>query len=262
MSESTLLVETRDGVRVFTLHRPDVMNAFDDPMRQALVEGLETAAEDPAVRCVLVQGAGRAFCAGGDIASMAELQEAGDDSVLKHRIALAARGVRALLGMRKPSVAAVHGPAAGAGINLALACDIRLGTPKAVFSESFVKIGLVPDWGGFYLLPRAVGPGKAMELMMRGDRVDADEAYRIGLLNQLLPEAGFGDAVFAFARSLAEGPPDAIAHIKTGVQLGAAGGLDEALAFEERAQVELFLGDDAREGMVAFLEKRAPRFGR
>ena len=156
MSEPTLRVETLDRVRVFTLNRPDVMNAFDDAMREALVEGLEAAEHDSSVRSIMITGAGRAFCAGGDIASMAKLQAEEDTSVLGRRVALAARGVRALRRMKKPSVAAVNGPAAGAGINLALACDYRLANESALFSESFVRIGLVPDWGGFYFLPRLV----------------------------------------------------------------------------------------------------------
>jgi len=261
VTATTLLAETLESVRIFTLNRPEVMNAFDDDMRVALVEGLEEAAEDDDVRCILIRGAGRAFCAGGDIASMAKLQEAGDTRILEARVSLAARGVRAIRSMQKPIVAAVHGPAAGAGINLALACDIRLGTEKALFSESFVKIGLIPDWGGFYLLPRIVGTSKAFELMATGDRVGADEAYRLGILNRLLPEAGFEDATHDFARKLAAGPPEALARIKQGVYLGAASELAEALEFEAEVQPELFLGADAREGMRAFLEKRSPRFG-
>ncbi len=260
MSEPTLRVETVDRVRVFTLNRPDVMNAFDEAMRESLVEELEAAESDSSVRCVMITGAGRAFCAGGDIASMAKLQAEEDTSVLRKRVALAARGVRALRRMEKPSVAAVNGPAGGAGINLALACDFRLANESALFSESFVRIGLVPDWGGFYFLPRLVGPAKALELMSTGERVGAEDALRLGLVNQLLPAEGFFDAALAFARSLAEGPPEALARIKEGVYLGAASDLDTALEFEATAQLELFLGDDAREGMQAFLEKRKANF--
>ena len=261
MTQPTLLVETVDRVRIFTLNRPEVMNAFDDPMREALVDGLEHAGEDAAIRCVLITGAGRAFCAGGDIASMQALQERNDREVLRTRIALAARGVRALRSMRKPAIAAINGAAAGAGINLALACDIRLGSEAAVFSESFVRIGLVPDWAGFYLLPRVVGTAKALEMMMTGQRIDAPEAQRLGLVDRLLPSAGFAEAARAFAYDLAAGPPEALARIKEGVYLGAVSSLDEALDFEAAAQLELFLGTDAREGMRAFLGKRPPRFG-
>lgn len=258
--EPTLLSETNDHVRILTLNRPEVMNAFDDAMRRSLVEGLESAAEDPEVPCVLITGAGRAFCAGGDIASMAALQEKNDTRVLNERVVLAARGVRALRSMKKPAIAAVHGPAAGAGINLALACDLRLGTEKALFSESFVRIGLVPDWAGFYFLPRVVGASKAIEMMMTGARVGGEEAFRLGLLDQLLPAEGFADAALDLARRLAAGPPEALARIKEGVYLGASSGLDEVLDFEAEVQLELFLSDDAREGMQAFLEKRTPKF--
>lgn len=258
---ATLLSKTTDHVRVFTLNRPEVMNAFDDPMRLALVEGLEEAALDRDVRCVLITGAGGAFSAGGDIASMAALQAENDTGVIKERVAVAARGVRALRSMKKPTVAAIHGPAAGGGMNLALACDLRVGCEKALFSESFVRIGLVPDWAGFYSLPRLVGTAKALEMMMTGDRISGEEAFRLGLLDRLLPAEGFGDAALDFARTLAAGPPEAMARIKEGVYLGAASGLDEVLDFEADTQLELFLGDDAREGMQAFLEKRPPRFG-
>ncbi len=262
MSEPTLRVETVERVRTFTLNRPEVMNAFDDPMREALVEGLEQAAGESDVRCVLITGAGRAFCAGGDIASMEALQAREDTEVLRKRVALAARGVRALRSMRKPTVAAINGAAAGAGINLALACDMRLCSEAAFFSESFVRIGLVPDWAGFFLLPRVVGPAKALEMMMTGQRIDAGEAQRLGLVERLLPAEGFGAAAFAFACELAAGPPEALARIKEGVYLGAVSSLEDALDFEAAAQLELFLGADAREGMRAFLDKRPPRFGR
>ncbi len=261
MADPTLLIDTHEGVRTFTLNRPDVMNAFDDVMREALVDGLEEAERDDAVRCVVLRGAGRAFCAGGDIASMAALQEQEDTSVLHRRLELAARGVRAFTHLSKPSLAAVHGPAAGAGINLALACDWRWGTPKALFSESFVHIGLIPDWAGFYLLPRRVGMPKALQMMMTGERVGADEALAVGLLDRLLSEEAFEGEVSEFAARLAAGPPETLKRIKEGLHLGATGSVDDVLDFEAAVQPELFLGADAREGMKAFLEKRRPRFG-
>jgi 2-(1,2-epoxy-1,2-dihydrophenyl)acetyl-CoA isomerase len=156
---------------------------------------------------------------------------------------------------------AVNGAAAGGGMNMALACDIRLGCEKTLFSESFVKIGLIPDWGGFGSLTELVGIAKAMELMMTGERIRAEEAYRLGLLNQLYPMDSFRDDVRAFAKILADGPPQALAAIKQGVFAAANASLSEVLDFERRNQTELFLADDAREGMRAFLEKRPPSFG-
>jgi 2-(1,2-epoxy-1,2-dihydrophenyl)acetyl-CoA isomerase len=164
--------------------------------------------------------------------------------------------------MPQPVIAAVNGPAAGGGMNLALACDIRLGCEKTLFSESFVKIGLIPDWGGFNSLTRLVGAAKAMELMLTGARIGAEEAHRLGLLNQLYPLDSFQDQVRAFAEQLAAGPPRALAAIKRGIHGPAGASLAGALEFEHQNQAELILSEDAREGMRAFLEKRPPRFGK
>ena len=146
-------------------------------------------------------------------------------------------------------------------MNMALACDMRLGCEKTLFSESFVKIGLIPDWGGFGSLTALVGGAKAMELMMTGNRVRAEEAYRLGLLNQLYPMETFRDDVRAFAKALADGPPQALATIKRGVYAAANASLADVLAFEHKNQLKLILSDDSKEGMRAFLEKRAPKFG-
>lgn len=150
--------------------------------------------------------------------------------------------------------------AAGAGMNVALACDMRVGSDRMLFSESFVKIGLVPDWGGFRSLTRLVGTAKAMELMMTGDRIDAAIAERLGLVNHVYPHDTFEEEWRAFAQRLATGPSETLAQIKRGVQIGAAGSIDDALAHEYEAQSRVFLNADAREGMRAFLEKRPPEF--
>ena len=144
---------------------------------------------------------------------------------------------------------------------MALACDMRLGCEKTLFSESFVKIGLIPDWGGFESLTRLVGTAKTMELMMTGDRVGAEEAYRLGLLNQIFPMDGFMEQVQAFAERLASGPVQAITAIKQGVYGAVGGSLETVLDFEHQNQAALILSDDSREGMRAFLEKRQPKFG-
>ena len=260
MAIDELLTEVRDGVGVVTFNRPEVMNAFTDDMRWELLSALEQFATDDAVRCIVVTGAGRAFCAGGDIASMAALQDADDVSVVQDRMRAGAGVVRLLSEVPKPTIAAVNGAAAGAGMNVALACDMRVGSERALFSESFVKIGLVPDWDGFHSLTRLVGSAKAMELMMSGERVDADTAARLGLLNRLYAHETFAQEWWDFASQLASGPAETLAEIKSGVQVGAAGSLDDALAFEYDAQSRVFLSADAREGMRSFLEKRPPDF--
>lgn len=249
-----ILTEITGRVATITLNRPEAMNAFSDGMREALFDALEKYAADPEIGCIVITGAGKAFCAGGDIASMAAMQRDNDTSELQTRIAVAARVINFMRAMPKPVIAAVNGAAAGGGMNLALACDFRLGSDRALFAQSFVKIGLVPDWGGFSFLPRLVGTAKAMELMMTGERVRANEALRLGLLNRLFAADEFAAGVQEFAASLAAGPPEALAAIKQGVYLG------EALEFEAAAQPAMFLSADAREGMQAFLDKRPPEF--
>ncbi|MEM7405547.1 MAG: enoyl-CoA hydratase [Pseudomonadota bacterium] len=256
-----LLCEITDGVAVLTINRPEVMNAFSDAMRAAMFARLGVLEADPEVRCIMITGHGKAFSAGGDIPNMIRLQEADDSSLIGQRIGMASDVMQRIRHLPKPVVAAVNGPAAGGGMNLALGCDIRVGSTKALFTEAFVKIGLVPDWGGFQALTRLVGTAKAMEWMMTGDRIDAEEAQRLGLLNALYPAETFRDDALAFCRRLARGPAEALAAIKAGVYLGAEGSLADVFAYEKRVQTALFLSQDAREGMRAFVEKRPPKFG-
>ncbi len=260
MSTQRILSDVSDNVAVITLNRPEVLNAFAGTMREELLATLEAATEDTAVRCVVITGAGRAFCAGGDVASMVALQDTNTDAVVKERMLVGGKIIQLIRQMSKPVIAAVNGVAAGAGMNLALGCDFRLGSDKARFAESFVKIGLVPDWAGFSSLPGLVGTAKAMELMMTGDRIDADEAYRLGLLNHVFPHDSFQEEVRHFARRLAAGPSATLARIKRGVYLGATCSVAATLTYEHDTQAELFLSADAREGMRAFVEKRTPEF--
>ncbi|MEZ5854572.1 MAG: enoyl-CoA hydratase-related protein [Hyphomicrobiaceae bacterium] len=260
MSEQQILFDLRDGVGVVTLNRPEVMNAFGGTMREDLLGLLQRVSTDASVRCILITGAGKAFCAGGDIASMAELQAKNDASPISQRMDLGARIVELIRAMPKPVIAAINGAAAGAGMNMALACDMRLAAESARFSESFVKIGLVPDWGGSYLLTQLVGTAKAMELMMTGDRFDAHEALRLGIVNRVIPDATFRDEAMKFAVTLARGPSMTLAHIKQATYLGATGTIAQSLQFETTSQEQLFLAENAREGMRAFLEKRPPKF--
>lgn len=262
MSQEQILTAVSDGVATITLNRPETMNAFSDDMRETLEDRLGAMANRTDVGCVVITGAGKAFCAGGDIASMAALQEAGDDSVIGARIAVSGRILQQIRDLPQPVIAAVNGAAAGAGMNLALACDLRFASDAAIFAESFVRIALVPDWGGFASLTRIAGTAKAMELMMTGERIDAAEAYRLGLLNRVIAADDFEAEVAAFAARLAAGPRQALAAIKRGVYLGATGSPASVLDFEAETQSRVFLSADAREGMRAFLEKRRPEFGK
>ena len=261
MSEPLLLQALEAGVLTLTLNRPEVMNAFGGTMREDLRDALAAAETDPAVRCVVITGMGKAFCAGGDVASMARLQDAGDTTEIGHRMAVAAEVIELIRRMGKPVIAAVNGAAAGAGMNLALACDWRYAGRSARFAESFIKIGLVPDWGGHFLLTELVGPARAMELIMRGERIDAETALRYGVVNEVVDDEKLASVVKSRAEALAASPAEAIAAIKHGVRRALGGSLAATLAWESTTQRALFLGSDAREGMRAFIEKRPARFG-
>ena len=261
MVDDEILYAVANRIATITFNRPEVRNAFGDSTRDKLLLLLEQAEADNEVHCVVLTGAGKSFAAGGDVKGMQDLQLAEDTQVLVKRILVAARVIKLMRRMTTPVIAAVNGPAAGGAMNLALACDIRYASDSAFFAESFVKIGLVPDWGGHYFLTRIVGTSRAMELMMLGERIQAADALRLGLVNEVFPTATFHEHVRARALSLAAGPRDAIATIKRGVYSGATGSLSDTLNFEEAAQKEAFLSADAREGVAAFVQKRAPKFG-
>jgi 2-(1,2-epoxy-1,2-dihydrophenyl)acetyl-CoA isomerase len=259
---SSILRERRDGVLLLTLNRPDVLNALDAAMGAALAEGLREAADDDAVGAVVITGAGRAFCSGGDIEIMKQVMAAGArwedfaDVVTGGRdVALAARDCP------QPVIAAVNGAAAGGGMGLALACDVRWASDTAKFAQAFVKLGLHPDWGSLRALPRLVGPSRALELMWTGDAVGAEEALRIGLVGRVLPAASLLEETMAFATRLAQGPRVALTEIKRSVQAVADTSLGQSLDREVASQEQCWNTRDAKEGIAAFLEKRPPKFG-
>ena len=255
-----LLYQVEGGIATLTLNQPELMNAFSDEMRAGLLVHLDSIEHDPTVRCVVITGAGKAFGAGGDIANMVALQARGDTDKTQQRMAIGAAVVKKIRALKMPVIAAINGAAAGAAMNLALACDLRYASERAVFAQSFVKIGLIPDWAGHYLLTQLVGTARALEMMLLGDRVTAQDALRLGFINQIFPAASFAIDVRAIATRLAAGPRQTLAAIKHGVYLGATGDLAAVLDHEREAQLALFLSADAREGMQAFLQKRPPRF--
>ncbi len=261
MNFTEILFEIEEGIAVITLNRPKARNALAPVMRQELALALKTVREEAGeeVRALILTGAGGAFCAGGDVKSMG--------SRLKSA-ALAREALRDdhqkmldLMNIEVPVISLIDGAAAGAGANIALAADFVLATPRGFLLQAFVRIGLIPDWGGFSLLPQLIGTAKAMEFMMLGDRIDADTALRLGLLNHVYPHNEFVDSVSTFAQRLATGPSETLARIKEGVYLGARTSLADGLAYEYRTQRQMFLSENAREGMRAFIEKRAPVFG-
>ncbi|CAM3411808.1 2-(1,2-epoxy-1,2-dihydrophenyl)acetyl-CoA isomerase [Brevibacillus invocatus] len=252
----TILYEVSEGVAILTMNRPDKFNAFNERMNKEITDALKQAQKDPEVRCILLTGAGRAFNAGQDLGDVLE----GDvdfGGFLRNRYNPM---ILQFQKTEKPIIAAINGVAAGAGMSIALACDIRLASDKASLVNAFVNIGLVPDSGGCYYLPRIVGMGKALELAMTGEKVPAEEALRLGLVNQVYPTEQFWEESLAYARKLAALPTRGIGLIKRTMYKGLELGLEETLEYEAYAQEIAGQTADYKEGVNAFMEKRAPRF--
>lgn len=248
------LYMTRDGALLsIILNRPQVLNALTPELLTELHEALSLAADD-AVRAVLLTGAGRGFCSGADLTTAPLDDAATVVETLYNPV------VRALMGLRKPVVAAVGGVAAGAGMSLALACDLRLLSEDAVFTLGFSRVGLALDAGMSYTLPRLVGPARALELAYSGRNVDAREAVALGLGERVLPADGFAEAATAFAKALSEGPTESYVRIKEQIAVSSDNTLEAQLALEARLQGEASRTEDFREGVRAFAEKREPVF--
>lgn len=258
---STIAVQTADGVCTITLNRPDVLNAFNDALTTELHDALKAAEKDAAVRVIVVTGAGRAFSSGQDLADLkakyvpGHVPQLGDD--LRRRYNPIVKRIRE---MEKPIIAAVNGVAAGAGCSLALACDMRIASDQASFIEVFINVGLVPDSGSTFMLPRLVGLGKAMELCTTGQKVDAAEALRLRLVNQVVPAAELQAAVTKLAGKLAGLPSRAIALTKRLLNQSLGNDLDAQLEAEAYDQETAGKTADHTEGVVAFIEKRKPNF--
>lgn len=262
-TQELVISEVDANVGILTLNRPERLNALSNDMREQLLAGLTAFDANEEVRAVLLTGAGRAFCSGGDVKQMRERldnQTAANTVHPVHKTPIRNRIIRTMREMGVPVIAAVNGPAAGAGMNLALACDLRIASEHAVFSEAFIKRGVPPDWGGTYFLTRLVGTAKACELIFSGDMIGAEEALRLGIVNRVEPHETFYQAALDWARQLAAGPTLAIALAKRNiytnldVSLGAA--LDnEAYAIEAARDT-----DDSAEGIRSFIEKREPNF--
>ena len=255
-----LLVKEESGILTITLNRPDKLNAFIGHMRRDLAEALEAAGSDRGVRVVVITGAGRAFCAGGDVNFMAELMERHDSEEFARILGSGRRVITSIRQMTKPVIAAVNGVASGAGCNLALACDLRIASTNATFSQSFLKVGLHPDWGGTYFLPRLLTPNKVCELFFLGEAIDASEAMRLSLVNEVVAPEDLEAATQQLAERLRAAPPIALAAAKQAVYASQAADLDEMLRYETEAQLRCFESEDGCEGVRAFIEKREPTF--
>ena len=260
MDDELIKVAEDNGIVTVTLNRPDRLNAFVGHMRRDLAEALEEAGSDPHVRVLVLNGEGRAFCAGGDVHFMAEIMERRDTEEFSRILGAARRVILAIRQMTKPVIASIEGPASGAGFNLALCCDLRIASSTATFSQSFVKLGFHPDWGGTYFLPRIVTPNIACELFFLGDTIDAQEALRLGLINRVVAPEQLEAETRKLAERLREGPAVSIAAAKHAVYASEHDTLEKMLQYEVEAQLRCFESEDGREGVRAFMEKRPPRF--
>jgi 2-(1,2-epoxy-1,2-dihydrophenyl)acetyl-CoA isomerase len=258
-----IILEHEGPVAWIRLNRPDALNAFADNMRDELLHALMDAQQREDNRVVVITGVGRAFCAGGDVKRMVELKaEASDFGPVRANMESGASVVRLIYEMGRPVIAMVNGIAAGAGCNLALACDLRVAGESAKFVQSFVKVGLHPDWGGSYFLPRIVGSARALELLWTGRTVEAEEAASIGLVNRLLPQAQLEDATRRLAQQLADAPASVLRLCKLAVDQSGQFDLEGMLEFEMEGQAHCWAAPESGEGLRAFAEKRKPDFRR
>lgn len=258
---SQLVLEERSGdVVTLRLNRPEKLNALNPQLCRDLVHALLRAADDRTVRTVVLTGAGRGFCSGGDI-----------NYIREARMRRSVRDFQALLGagkeiclaiamMPKLVIAAVNGPAAGGGMSLALACDLRIASDQAMFKQAFAQLGLYPDLGATFFLPRIVGLSRASEFFYTSERLSAEEARRIGIVYSVFPHEQFEAEVRKFAAQMAEAPPLAYRDVKRTMISEAHRALEQAIDEENRLQSHCFLSEDCAEGLSAFLEKRTPKF--
>lgn len=252
-----LIQKLEQGVLTLTLNRPEVFNSFNQKMAFALRDALKSAAEDHAVRCVVLTGTGKAFCAGQDLAEAMDPNGPELQSIVKDHYNPIIELIRAI---EKPVIAAVNGVAAGAGANIALACDITIAKKSASFIQAFSKIGLIPDSGGTFFLPRIIGSQKALALMMTGDKVSAEEADRMNMIYKAVEDETFEETVNSFALQLASMPTRGLGLTKKAVNESFTNNLTQQLAVEEKLQTEAGKTYDFNEGVNAFLEKRKPVF--
>ena len=256
----TILYEKKGGVADVVLNRPKKLNAFDGTMHEELYAALDDAAVDDEVRCVVLRGEGRGFSAGADLAEIIAGSD-GDPDLGEYLRNTYSRLVKRMVSMEKPIVASLHGPVYGAGVGIALACDLRVAAQGVKFSVAFIKIGLMPDAGVSFFLPRVVGLGRALEMSMLGDPVEADEALRTGLVNRVVADDRLAEETAALAsRLLAAMPTAAIGRTKRALYASFEKDLETVL--EREAQGQTFCGytADHREGVAAFFEKREARF--
>lgn len=258
MGYKDIILEKEDGIAIIKLNRPEKSNALNPEMADELVEAIKEVAQDEGVKVVVLTGAGRAFCGGGDVDS--SMFSITDPREAKETVEQFGKVTLGLSNLAKPSIASVNGVAAGGGCGYILACDIIIAAENAKFVIPYVNVALHPDCGCTYLLPRAVGVAKACELIFTGDLIDAKEAERIGLVNKVVPADQLGTVTRELAQKIAKGPPIALSLAKASIYNGLAMDLASVLELETRAAAITLLTEDCREGAKAFMEKRPPQF--
>jgi 2-(1,2-epoxy-1,2-dihydrophenyl)acetyl-CoA isomerase len=259
-AQQVVLEERSGSIATIRLNRPDKLNALNVELARALVHALLHASQDTAVRAVVLTGAGRAFCAGGDIDLLLDMRKRNAKDELEGLLTAGKEICLAISTMTKPVIAAVNGPAAGGGMNLALAADMRIASDQAKFAESFAKIGLYPDFGGTYFLPRIVGSALAAELFYTAETISAEDALRLGIVNRVFPKDQFEEEKKKIVDALAGAAPVALRDVKRTILADDRKALEAKLDEEIRLQIHCFQSEDCLEGLNAFMEKRQPNF--
>jgi len=255
-----IIYKKEQGVATIILNRPRALNALNAEMIDELLHAVELAGEDPEVKVLLLTGAGRAFCFGADISEFRQAQEQSPQDSAWNLLLKSQKIIRLLSSMPKPTIAALNGFATGLGLDLALACDLRIAAERAKLGEAFVSMGLLPDGGGTFFLPRLVGLAKAAEMIFTGEAIEASEAERTGLINRVVPAQDLIKSAQELADKLAKGPSLALGLAKEAIRRNLSQSLDSALEFEAQSQKQCLGSEDHREAVNAFMEKRDPRF--
>lgn len=259
--EQTILITDAQNIRTITLNRPDVLNAFNTDMLKALSKAVREADKDKSVRCLVLAAAGRAFASGQDLSEVADRYKSDEPIELGHHLRDYYNPmIEKIRNMEKPVIASVNGVAAGAGCSLALAADIRIASESASFLQAFIHVGLVPDSGSTFMLPRLIGVSRALEMAITGRKIKADEALRIGLVNRVVPDDQLAAETTKLAEKLATLPPRGIGLTKRAINAAWNNDLTTQLDYEAMLQTTAGQTDDHREGVIAFMEKRKPNF--
>jgi enoyl-CoA hydratase/carnithine racemase len=255
-----IIFATDGPIATIKLNRPQKLNAFGGPMRDEILDALAKIAGDESIRVLIVTGEGRGFSSGGDIDHLKYLRENKDEKAFQSVLSKGQQITRTMRSLPKPVIAAVNGPCAGAGFSFALGCDIRIASELATFGPSFARIGLHPDWGGSWFLPRLVGSASACELVFTASMISAQEAERIGLVNRVVPHDALVPYVTELAAKMAKNPPGVLRLAKESLYRSLTSDLETAFARESEVQLQCFHSEDFLEGVTAFTEKRQPKF--